>query len=88
MTKLRVLIALFAVIVFLYLGDSLLLHWRNEPMGTVVVERYDAIPEKNGKTEFAFEQPVNQQCVHAFFPHRGYQPCWYLRRHAEQRVNY
>jgi hypothetical protein len=88
MTKLRVLTALFAVIVFSYLGDSLLLRWRGQPLGTVAVERYDAIPEKNGKTEFAYDQPINQPCVHALFPHRGYQPCWYLTRHSEQRVDY
>jgi len=88
MSKLRALIAFFAVIVFVYLGDSLLLHFRSEPLGSVVVQRYDAIPEKNDKTEFAFEPPVSQPCVHALFPHQGYQPCWYLRRHSEQRINY
>jgi hypothetical protein len=88
MSKLRVLIALFAVMVFSYLGDMLLLHLRSEPLGSVVVQRYDAIPEKNGKTEFAFEPPVSQPCVQALFPHQGYQPCWYLSRHSEQRINY
>jgi hypothetical protein len=27
-------------------------------------------------------------CVHSLFPHMGYQPCWYLSRHSEQRTNY
>jgi hypothetical protein len=53
-----------------------------------LVERYDAIPEKNGKTEFAFEQPAAQPCVHALFPHDGNLPCWHLSRHAVQRINY
>ena len=88
MRKLRVLIALLAVITFVYLGDTLGLRLRDQPLGSVVVERYDAIPEKNNKTEFAFEPPVNQPCVRALFPHQGYQPCWYLRRHSEQRIDY
>lgn len=88
MTKLSILIGLAVASMCIYLGDSLLLHLRHDPVGSVVVERYDAIPEKNGKTEFAFEQPVNLKCVHALFPHMGYQTCWYLSRHSEQRINY
>jgi hypothetical protein len=63
-------------------------HFRRQPFGSVVVSRYDAIPQKNGKTEFVFEQPTTQPCVHALFPHSGYQTCWYLSRHTEQRINY
>jgi hypothetical protein len=86
--KLRILIGLSVAVALLYLGDGLLLHFRHDPLGLVVVERYDAIPEKNGKTEFAFEEPTNQTCVRALFPHMGYPPCWYLRRHSEQRINF
>jgi hypothetical protein len=88
MTKLSILIGLAVATVSVYGGDSVVLHFRHDPVGSVVVERYDAIPEKNGKTEFAFEQPVTQRCVHALFPHMGYQTCWYLSRHTEQRINY
>jgi len=88
MSKLRVVITLFVVITFVYMGDTLVLRLRSQPLESVVVERYDAIPEKNNKTEFAFEPPVNQPCVRALFPHQGYEPCWYLRRHSEQRINY
>jgi hypothetical protein len=86
--KLRILIGLSVAVALLYLGDGLLLHFRHDPLGLVVVERYDAIPEKNGKTEFSFEEPTNQTCVRALFPHMGYPPCWYLRRHSEQRINF
>ena len=76
----------------LYVGDDLSLRYRippsRQPFGTVTVERYDAIPEKNGKVEFGFEPPVQQTCVHSPVPHMGYPPCWYLSRHAEQRINY
>jgi hypothetical protein len=82
------LIGFLVVIASLYLGDDLQLHFRRDALGTVLVERYDAIPEKNGKTEFAFEEPTNQTCVHALFPHQGYPTCWYLSRHSEQRINF
>jgi hypothetical protein len=59
-----------------------------QPFGTVTIQRYDAISEKNNRTEFVYEDPVTQPCVHSIFPHLGYQPCWYLSRHAEQRINY
>jgi hypothetical protein len=52
------------------------------------VQRYDAISEKNNKTEFVYEDPVTEPCVNSLFPHMGYAPCWYLKRHSEQRINY
>ena len=76
----------------IYVVDDLFVRFRipprQQPFGTVTVERYDAIPEKNGKVEFGFEPPVQQTCVRSLFPHLGYPPCWYLSRHAEQRINY
>ena len=88
MSKLRLVLAAVAVLVFIYVADGLILHFRHNPFGSVAVSRYDAIPEKNGRTEFVLEQPTTQQCVHALFPHSGYQTCWYLSRHTEQRINY
>jgi hypothetical protein len=88
MSKLRLLFGALGLLALLYLADGLVLYLRPNPVGSIVVERYDAIPEKNGKTEFAFEQPTAQPCVHAFFPHRGNPPCWYLSRHAVERINY
>jgi hypothetical protein len=86
--KLRIWIGLVVAIALVYLGDDLLLHFRDDPLGSVVVERYDAIPEKNGKTEFAFEEPTTQKCVHSLFPHMSCPTCWYLSRHSEQRINF
>jgi hypothetical protein len=85
-------IALTATLTILYVADDLSVRYRvprgRQPFGTVTIRRYDAISEKNNKTEFVFENPVTVTCVHSFFPHMGYQPCWYLSRHAEQRINY
>ena len=90
--KLRVLTIVLVMLVAVYLGDDLSLRYRiprnREPLGAVTVQRYDAIEEKNNKTEFDFENPITVTCVHSLFPHMGYQPCWYLSRHSEQRINY
>jgi hypothetical protein len=57
------------------------------PYGQVTVSSYDAVLQKNGKTEFLFYTPEAQTCVNALFPRAGYVPCWYLQRHSEQRTN-
>jgi hypothetical protein len=88
MSKLRIVLGVFAALLLLYLVDGFALYLRHDPVGSIVVQRYDAIPEKNGKVEFALEQPVAQPCVRALFPHRGDPPCRYLSRHAEQRINF
>ena len=90
--KIRILILAIVVLGVVYACDDLSVRYRiprsRQPLGTVTIQRYDAIAEKNGKTEFDFEEPVTQTCVHALFPHLGYLPCWYLSRHSEQRINY
>jgi hypothetical protein len=90
--KLRVLTIVLASLAIVYLCDDLAIRYRiprsRAPLGSVTVQRYDAISEKNNKTEFDFESPVTVTCVHSLFPHMGYQPCWYLSRHSEQRINY
>ena len=58
-----------------------------QPYGQITVSSYDAIPQKSGKTEFIFNPPEAQTCVHSLFPREGYTPCWYLQRHTEQRIN-
>jgi hypothetical protein len=58
-----------------------------QPYGQFTVTSYDAIPQKSGKTQFIFNAPEAQTCVHALFPHQGYVPCWYLQRHTEQQIN-
>jgi len=58
-----------------------------QPFGQIMVTSYDAVLQKNGKTEFIFNPPEAQTCVNALFPRAGYVPCWYLQRHSEQRTN-
>jgi hypothetical protein len=58
-----------------------------QPYGQITVTSYDAVPQKSGKTQFIFHSPEAQTCVNSLFPREGYEPCWYLQRHAEQRVD-
>lgn len=90
--KVRILIFVLALVALVYASDDLSLRYHfprsRQIFGSVTVQRYDAISEKNNKTEFVYEDPVVQTCVRSLFPHLGYQPCWYLSRHSEQRINY
>lgn len=58
-----------------------------EAFGSIQVERYYAVKQKDGKTEFMFDKPSKETCVNSIFPYWGHSPCWYLRRHALQRVD-
>jgi hypothetical protein len=60
---------------------------RGASLATVKVERYYAIPQKDGKTEFAFIEPETQACVQSLLPHLGYSPCWYVNRHRRKRID-
>ena len=74
----------------LYDGDDLVLRRRiaeNRGFEAVTIEHDYAIHEKNGKTEYVFQAPTAEQCVHALFPHRGCRPCWYVKRRAERRTD-
>jgi len=57
------------------------------PYGSVTVRHYYAVLQKNGKTTFMFDPPQDWTCVNALFPHGGWLPCWYLKRHPEQRTD-
>lgn len=57
------------------------------PYGSVTVNHYYAVLLKNGKTQFIFDPPQPEACVHALFPHAGSMPCWYLSRHPDRRTD-
>jgi hypothetical protein len=74
-----------------YVADYCVFRYRvatnRQPYGQITVTSYDAVQQKNGKTEFIFNPPEAQTCVNALFPRAGYVPCWYLQHHSEQRTN-
>lgn len=84
----RVLVSLAAL---LYASDFAWFEYRvrhsrpNDPLETVTF--YYATSMKNGKVEIFYDQPQTQTCVHAFFPHQGYRPCWRLGRSGIQRIS-
>ncbi|HXZ32827.1 MAG TPA: hypothetical protein VEH30_11140 [Terriglobales bacterium] len=88
---LRSLVAVVVLLGLVYAGDYLSLRFRiphNRPQfGTVSVTEMYAIHEKNNKTEYEFPPPQDETCVQSLFPHFGYSPCWYLRRHTQQRID-
>jgi hypothetical protein len=82
--------SVFAVLILIscaYLGDLAVLHFRKDPTGTVTVHPYTAVPRKDKREEYLFDDPQDQSCVNSVFPHRQMSPCWYLRRHPEVRTN-
>lgn len=84
--------SVIGITLLVYLVDYAIFRYRvatnRQPYQQLTVNSYDAVPQKNGKTEFIFNPPVLQTCVNALFPRQGYSPCWYLQSHTEQRTNY
>jgi hypothetical protein len=85
-------VSLFAAmsLVILYAGDYLSVRFRipnREPLGTVKIQRYYAVRQKDRKVEYYFLDPENQQCVHSLLPHFGCNPCWYVSRHAKKEID-
>lgn len=83
-----------AALGLLYAGDYLYVRGRMAAgassggiLGLVTVQRYWEIPQKNGKVEYSFDAPAEQQCIHSIFPHAGYTPCWYLSRRKMVRMS-
>lgn len=87
----RLIVYAVMLIALIYVGDYVSLRYRIPPnrsqFGTVTVREMYAIHEKNSKTEYQFPPPQDQTCVQSLFPHFGYTPCWYLRRHPEKRID-
>jgi hypothetical protein len=91
----RILIATVLAVVLLYLGDAASVQLRNihshptDPFESLTAPRILAIPENNGK--IAYEPDIQQPnqtitCVHSLFPHSGFSPCWYIKKHLQQPI--
>jgi hypothetical protein len=87
----RVVLIVMGLFALLYAVDYALVRFRipksRNPFGIVKVRPYYDVAQKNGKPEFYFLEPQNQVCVHSLFPHLGYSPCWYVSRHAQERID-
>jgi len=86
----RVLMIGVGLLLLLYLGDYLVLRYRitrNTGLESMTIQRYYAVKQKDGTTQFMFTDPQGQSCVNSWFPHMGYAPCWYLNRHRTRRID-
>ena len=91
----RILIAAVLAIALVYAVDFASVRMRmmhpspGNPFETVTALRILAIDKKGGKTEYTVDRLQPQQtaeCVHAWFPHNGDPPCWYLKRKFAQPI--
>ena len=83
----RLATALVVLVVVLYFSDYIFIRLSREPLGTVQINKFYAVPQKNGKTSFEPGEPETQTCVNSIFPHLGYSPCWYVMKHRNQQIN-
>jgi hypothetical protein len=83
----RIATVLVVLVIVLYFGDYIVERLRGAPLETVQITKFYAVPQKDGKTSFEPGEPETQTCVNSIFPHLGYSPCWYVKRHKTQQVN-
>ena len=90
-TTLRIVGGAILALLVAYAGDYVSVRYKVarhlDPFSTVTIQPYYAIRQKSGKTEYDFAPPESQLCLRSLFPHLGYKPCWYLKRHAEKRID-
>src|SRR5438045_7423096 len=71
--------SLLGLTLLVYILDYAVFRYRlstnHQPFGQVTVTTYDAVAQKNGKTQFIFNPPALQTCANTLFPRAGYQPC-------------
>jgi hypothetical protein len=86
----RGLSAITVAALIVYAADYAVLRYRifrnRAAYDTVTVRYYYEVQEKNNRTEYAFASAQPQNCVNSLFPHQGFEPCWYARRHAERPI--
>lgn len=87
----RLAIATVALLMLTYAGDYLALRYQipggRPQFGQANVDVLYAIHQKMGKTEYQMGPQETDQCVHSLFPHFGCNPCWYVTRHTEKRID-
>ena len=91
----RTLIITVAALALIYCVDYLWFRARMihpkpaDPLESLRALRLLAIPEKGGKTSYEIDQQNPEQtitCVHSWFPHAGYSPCWYVKPRINQPI--
>jgi hypothetical protein len=83
---LRVVVALTAALVVVYLGDWMVYKLRGSPRSAVTVHRTMLIPLKGNKQEYDDMGTFDVPCSRSLFPQGGQDPCWEVRRNTNQTV--
>ncbi len=87
----RIATIVVVLVCVLYVGEFISVKYRipasREPLATVQINKYYAVLQKSGKTEFEPGELETETCVNSIFPHLGYSPCWYVKRHRNQQIN-
>jgi hypothetical protein len=68
-----------------YALDDLWARYRGKPVVEVKVDRDFTTRDRWSPGEYSISTPETETsriCVQAMLPHFGYQPCWYLVKHA------
>jgi hypothetical protein len=86
----RALLTVLAAAIIAFGVDAAVLRYRisnkSGALGSVTVRPYYAVPLKDKKIEYMFDDPQDETCVNSLFPHMGYSPCWYLQRHRQREM--
>jgi hypothetical protein len=82
----RTAIAVIVIGVIAFSLDYVFLRRNANGFGSVTIQRFYAVTLKNKKTDFSYAEPEIQTCVNSVFPHFGYFPCWYVRRHNMKEI--
>jgi hypothetical protein len=87
---LRILLGCAIAAALAYVVDAAVLRYRaasgRNAFSTVTVHPYYAMPRKDKKLEYMYDDPQDETCVNSLFPHLGDSPCWYLRRHKDEQL--
>ena len=82
----RVVVVIVACFVAVYVGDWAVFRLRGSPVLKITVNRYLTVPLKGNKQEFDYLGSVEVPCAIALFPQGALNPCWQVRRNANQNV--
>jgi len=88
----RILLYLAITAALAYATDAGILRYRastnRNAFSTITVHPYYAVERKDKKIEYMYDDPRDETCVNSLFPHLGDSPCWYLRRHKDEKIPY
>jgi len=86
----RSILVIMGLVALVYIGDYSLVRLPipagRKRFDTVIVRPYYDVGLKSGKSDLYFLDSQTRTCVDSLFPHMGYTPCWYLRKHTHPRI--